>query len=104
NSVVKSNLGGVKTCYETELSKASLHGEIDLAWTITKEGRVEAARAVLATFNISRIKACLLDEVAKWVFPTAAEATFVGRYPFIFRRGRDPDADWRREAAEADGK
>ena len=90
NAVVHAHLDAVKSCYEAELAKqANLSGELELAWTIAKDGHVERASVARSTLGNDDVSSCIVAEVRRWVFPQAEQATRVGRYPFVLK-GNEP--------------
>ncbi|MDB4980422.1 MAG: Glycine-rich cell wall structural protein 1 precursor [Myxococcales bacterium] len=93
---VKAHLMSVKACYERALAKnATLKGTVVLAWNVEPNGHVSAARVASSTMNSSEVENCIVDEVARWTFPTSSGKTHVNVFPFVFddEPPRKPPAD-----------
>jgi hypothetical protein len=96
SGVVHLHLDAVKRCYEAELAKhADLEGEVDLTWTIAKDGHVESAAIARSRLGNDVVPSCIVDQVRRWAFSKAERPTTVGWYPFLFR-GSAPDGAARR--------
>jgi hypothetical protein len=88
NTVVRGHMAGIKYCYEVELQKKqSLAGTIEIAWAVETDGGVSQARVLKSTMNDVKVEGCIVRQVTQWKFPSAAQRTLVGRYPFIFKSG-----------------
>jgi hypothetical protein len=86
SSAIYPQIGAAKACYMEALKRRSdLTGELDLSFTITKEGRVGRAGIAGSTLADDAVPACLLTALRGWVFPKAERPTSVRSYPFQFR-------------------
>jgi hypothetical protein len=86
SNAIHPQIGAATACYEQALKRrADLAGEVDLSFTITKEGRVGQAGIAGSTLADDAALACLLTALRGWVFPKADRLTSVRRYPFQFR-------------------
>jgi hypothetical protein len=84
-SVVASGSAAVRLCYERELitSGQPREGRLLLEWTIGADGRVVAPTVRRDTIGSASLRACILQQVAGWVFPRCPKQCQVV-YPFEF--------------------
>jgi outer membrane biosynthesis protein TonB len=86
SNAIYPQIGAAKACYMEALKRRSdLTGELDLSFTITKEGRVGRAGIAGSTLADDAFRACLLTALRGWVFRKAERPTSVRSYPFQFR-------------------
>jgi hypothetical protein len=84
NDGIRGVLSRAKRCYEAALTKRKdLAGTVELAWTITPEGRVEDVAVVDSTIDDRFVPLCIAAEVQELEFPKVRTATRVARYPFV---------------------
>lgn len=86
--VVRQNQAAVRYCYEAQLQRQpSLHGRIEIAWRINREGRVTTSRVARSTMGNPGVEGCIVRQVRNWRFdqPDGGEVDVV--FPFIFGAG-----------------
>lgn len=83
-SVMRRNLAGVRTCYQTHLARSPrAEGRVDLRFVIGAGGRVTEADA--RTSTLRGLDACLEPRVRGWRFPSpAGGGTVVVDQPILF--------------------
>ena len=84
---IKSQIGQILYCYERQLSAdPDLFGKVAVRFTIGSSGKVETQRIGQSTLRNSNVEACILQQVARWQFPTPEGGTKVNvTYPFLFK-------------------
>lgn len=85
--VIRSHLGQVRYCYESQLNaNPSLEGKVAVTFHVGPSGLVDDARVASSTANSAGLEACLVSRVRTWRFPADARAgSYVITYPFIFK-------------------
>ena len=84
--VIRSNLGSLRSCYESLLAKNSKSaGKILMEWSILKTGTVDQARIEMSTINDTDFRKCMIEKISSWKFPKhSAKDPVKISYPFIF--------------------
>ncbi len=86
--VVKSHIGAVRACYETEAQRnPGLKGGVTVQWQIDPAGNVTTASVGGSTLSNPRVEGCIVRQVQKWRFPTSDSPTTVAGFPFKFGVG-----------------
>ena len=85
---IRRHRNEVYSCFEAALrSRPDLEGRVTLAFQIDTSGIVHNPRIVGSEGNVSEVGSCVAGRLANWTFPTAAGATGVTAYPFVFHTG-----------------
>lgn len=84
--VIRSNLGGVRACYQHALTrKPTIEGKVSVKFTIGLEGNVPASALAQSTVADSPLEACVVDRMRTLQFPRSRGVAVV-TYPFIFHQ------------------
>jgi hypothetical protein len=81
----------VADCYEAVLARFPdagqvPQGKVRLIFRISSSGRVDQAQVVPITLNDESFAGCIIDRVAKWVFPKPdGDGPVTVNYPLVFR-------------------
>jgi len=75
----------LRRCYTNErATNPKLRGELTVAWTVTRRGRVARPRVMKRTLRSSRLEACVVRAVARMQFPRPTDGRATVVYPFVF--------------------
>ncbi len=86
--VVRRNQAAVRYCYENELQRQpSLHGRIEIAWRVARNGSVSSARVGSTTMRNARVEGCIVRQVRRWRFDEPDGGEVDVTFPFIFGTG-----------------
>lgn len=86
--VVRRNQAAVRYCYENELQRQpSLHGRIEIAWRVARNGTVSSARVGSTTMRNARVEGCIVRQVRRWRFDEPDGGEVDVNFPFIFGTG-----------------
>lgn len=102
-SVVRTNLGEVRRCYNAGLSRdPTLKGRVVVRFTISSEGRVQKAVVTETDIPDPTMLACLLSVAEEFVFPEPdGGGNVVVTYPFVFENAQPRTSDPAYAAAAA---
>ncbi len=82
--VIRSHLGQVRYCYESELrASPTLTGKVAVRFHVAAAGPVDRAEVAQSTVPGTRLPDCLVGRVRTWVFPRTPGG-FTVTYPFHF--------------------
>jgi TonB family protein len=84
---IKKQVGHILACYERQLSaRKDLGGKVSVKFTIGGQGTVEAQNILESTMGDASVEGCILNRVAKWIFPAPTGGTkVIVTYPFLFK-------------------
>jgi len=84
--VIHQNRKEVKDCFDMSLvNKKAAHGQVDLSWLISVEGRALDVKILKNTVqDDGMLSKCLQKKVSMMQFHKAKTTVEVNRYPFIF--------------------
>lgn len=87
-SVVKSNLAGVKACYEAEERAGTVgSGKAIVSLEIDPAGTVSRVAVDAPAFADSKLPACISARARAWTFPKFTDGPKKFSYPFVFVGG-----------------
>jgi hypothetical protein len=81
--VMHAHVGAMRACYEKEIiASPTLAGNVELTFTIAKDGTVEKASAS----GLANVKDCVVRQVERFKFPAPKGGGVVKvRYPLFFK-------------------
>ena len=86
--VIRSNLVGMKTCYQVaERAGAVGSGKAILSVEIAPEGSVATVRVEAPAFQSSTLPSCMTNQAKAWTFPKFTQGPKRFSYPFVFVGG-----------------
>jgi TonB family protein len=85
--VIKRNIGQIRYCYESQLSRyPKLNGKVSVKFIITAQGTVSSSNVAQATTNNAELETCVAGRVHTWQFPKPkGGGVVVVTYPFLFK-------------------
>ncbi|HZA51548.1 MAG TPA: adventurous gliding motility protein GltG, partial [Myxococcaceae bacterium] len=85
--VIRRNIGQIRYCYESQLSRyPKLSGKVSVKFTITGQGSVSSSSVAQSTANNAELETCVAGRVRTWIFPKPKGGGIVlVTYPFIFK-------------------
>ena len=89
NEVVRSDMNGLRYCYQRELvTKPLLGGYVRMKFVIAKDGTVSQAHVVATTLNEPKVESCMVERFLGYEFqePLGGGIVIVN-YPFVFIGG-----------------
>jgi len=86
--VIRSNLAGVKGCYQVAERAAAIgSGKAIMSVEIAPSGAVSSVRVDAPAFSSSPLPACMTDRAKAWTFPKFTQGPKRYSYPFVFVGG-----------------
>jgi TonB family protein len=85
--VIRRNIGQIRYCYESQLSRyPKLSGKVSVKFTITGQGSVSSSSVAQSTAGNAELETCVAGRVRTWIFPKPKGGGIVlVTYPFIFK-------------------
>jgi TonB family protein len=84
-STIRSQLGGVRHCYEMQLKvNPSLAGRIAIQFTIGSSGGVSSCSVTGDSMGNNLVSSCVCRRVQRWRFPPPDEGSVTVSYSFVF--------------------
>lgn len=83
--MVRQGGAAIRLCYERELlsSSEAREGRLLLRWRVDGQGRPTGVRVLRDSLQIPALRACVLRQLATWVFPACPDGCEVV-FPFEF--------------------
>lgn len=90
--VVRAHFGAFKACYVGKglAERPTLKGKVELAFTVSRGGRVGQVTLASSTLNHSATEECLRGVVKDWRLPDPPEGTVLVKVPVHFSPGLAP--------------
>jgi hypothetical protein len=86
--VIRSNLAGVKGCYQVaEKASAIGSGKAIMSVEIQPTGEVSSVRVDAPAFTASPLPGCMSERARSWTFPKFTQGPKRFSYPFVFVGG-----------------
>lgn len=87
-AVVKQRAGAIRACYEQQLQlHDNLAGKVAVRWTISLEGKVEAASVTNSTIGNAKVESCIMTVIRRMRFAKPEGGICVVQWPFVFSPG-----------------
>jgi hypothetical protein len=85
NQFVHERIHTIQSCYERELRlHTTLHGDIDVEFTVTPSGHVRHSRVERDTVRDAAVSTCIVDHINGWMTPFRPDAGVRVSFPFVF--------------------
>jgi TonB family protein len=86
--VVRANIGQIRYCYESQLTRfPKLSGKVAIRWVIREDGRVATSSVAQSTAGNAELETCVAGRVRTWQFPKPkGGGMVVVTYPFVFKQ------------------
>lgn len=86
--VIKRNIGQIRYCYESELTRSpKLGGKVSIKFVISASGAVAQSSVADSSMGNATVETCVAGRVRTWVFPKPkGGGVVIVTYPFVFKQ------------------
>ncbi|MBX7113758.1 MAG: adventurous gliding motility protein GltG [Myxococcaceae bacterium] len=86
--VIKRNIGQIRYCYESELTRSpKLGGKVSIKFVISASGSVAQSSVADSSMNNATVETCVAGRVRTWQFPKPkGGGVVIVTYPFVFKQ------------------